>query len=797
MIDYDFSTLNPTDFEKLVCDLLNMKINARNGNMFRSFKEGKDSGIDLLFSTKEKDLEIVVQVKHYNKSSFATLKRDLIKNEIEKVRKINPEHYIFVTSIGLSKHNKDEIKEIFSPYISSLTDVLGRDDLNDLLRLNKAVEEKHFKLWFSSTIAIQKILQYKFYGRQSEFQESEIKKRLRLFVSTKELGVAIRILNMNKFLIITGEPGVGKTTMSEILIYKFISKGYDLTVIYDEIKEIELTLRDDDSKQIFYFDDFLGHTQAEIQKSKSAETSLLKIISRIEKAENKFLILNTRKFILNTFLDESERFRNFNPIRGESKIELRSYSYGAKRRMLDNHIAEYELSPEKNNLLKNLSNFICDHKNFSPRHLEFFTNKNHIGNLNNIEFKSFVLDNLENPKKIWEHAYNNQITDLERFLLNTLYSLGSNSTKEILEIAFNSRIEFEVEKNNFFKPLNPFNDCLRKLNDGFILNFKYNSKIQFSFINPSLEDFLKYSIDKNVYELERILLSASFIDQWFVFFKPFSDGSLTIKLKAFFIDKFLKSIEKEEDKYKAVFFLFSYAYEELLLICNLLNSIKDWSFIRNNQVINVYSLMFLKQSIKKEYKKKVLLYQLSILNENYYFSLILSCQTLEELYELVFLFSNHFGLNFKHRFNNNSVEYGRFKNLIKEVYELCENLLIEEIDLQYKNLSINMDTDAHLDVIEKIESYINFIKEQMFNKFNINYETLINPNWNEIAEQNHSNFLSSEMGLDINSENEDYNSDFYNYEEYEDEDYDFDKEKINSWQIIKEYDIIEDDDLPF
>lgn len=793
MTDYDFSTLNPTDFEKLVCDLLNMKIDARNETMFRSFKEGKDSGIDLLFSTKEKDLEIVVQVKHYNKSSFATLKRELIKNEVDKVRKINPEHYVFVTSIGLSKHNKDEIKAIFSPYISTIADVLGRDDLNDLLRLNKAVEEKHFKLWFSSTIAIQKILQYKFFGRQNEFQESEIKKRLRLFVSTKELGDAIRILNTNKFLIITGEPGVGKTTMSEILIYRFLSKDFDLTVIYDDIKEIELTLRDDDSKQIFYFDDFLGHTQAEIQKSKSAETSLLKIISRIEKAENKFLILNTRKFILNTFLEESERFRNFNPIRGEAKIELRSYSYGAKRRMLDNHIAEYELSSEKVDLLKNLSNFICDHKNFSPRHLEFYTNKYHIGELSDVEFKLFIVENLDNPKKIWEHAYNFQITDLERFLLNTLYSLSSNSTKEVLEIAFNSRLEFEVEKNNFFKPLNPFSDCLRKLNDGFILNFSYNSRIEFSFINPSLEDFLKYSIDNNIYELERILLSSTFIDQWFVFFNPFFDGSLSVNLKAFFIEKFVKNLKTDEDKYKAVFLLFSYAYEELLLICNLLNSISDWTFVKDNQVINSYSLMLLKKSIKKDTKKDVIIYQLSRLNEGYYFNLILSCKSLEELYELVFLFSNHFELNFKNRFNYNSTDYGRFKNLIKEVYELCEDLLVQEIDSQYNYLSTNKDIDEYIDVIEKIESYINFIKEQMFDNFKVNFEILINPNWNEIAEQNHSNFLSYGNEFYLDSDIESNDLDYYSYEE----DYDFEKEKINSSQVINEYNIIEEDDLPF
>lgn len=116
MSNYDFSTLNPIDFEKLACDLLNVKRNKVTKAMFRSFKEGKDGGIDLLLSTKNNDLEVIVQVKHYYKSSFAALKRDL-KTELDKVKKINPKKYIFVTSLALSKHNKDEIKSIFAPYI--------------------------------------------------------------------------------------------------------------------------------------------------------------------------------------------------------------------------------------------------------------------------------------------------------------------------------------------------------------------------------------------------------------------------------------------------------------------------------------------------------------------------------------------------------------------------------------------------------------------------------------------------------------------------------------------------------
>lgn len=792
MSNYDFSTLNPTDFEKLVCDLLNKQIGVKNTSTFRSFKEGKDKGIDLLLSTKDNDLEIVVQVKHYNKSTFSTLKRDLIKNEVQKVIKLNPERYIFATSLELSKHNKDEIRQIFCPFIKSLNDILGRDDLNDLLRIYNEVNEKHFKLWFSSTIAIAKILQYRFIGRKNEFQESEIKKRLRLFVSTRELGDALRILQSNKFLIITGEPGLGKTTISEILIYRYLAKDYELTVIYDDVKDIELTLRDDDSKQIFYFDDFLGHTQAEMQKSKSAENSLLRIIARIESANNKFLILNTRKFILNTFLEESERFRNFNPIRAEAKLELRSYTYGAKRRMLDNHIAEHELNAGKVDILKSLSNYICDHKNFSPRHLEFYTSKYHIGTLKDSEFKLFVIDNLENPKKIWEHAYTNQITDIERFLLSTLYSLGSNSVKENLEIAFHSRIEFEVKNNNYFKPLNPFENCLRTLNDGFILNYNSDSKIVFGLINPSLEDFLKFSITNNTFELERILFSSISIDQWLLFFRPFKDYDIPLNLKSSFINRFSIITRSDEDSYKTLIFLFSYIYEEAVLICNLLRNISDWSFLDNTKYLHSYSIIFLKEVIKKKNKKKVFIYQITRLNFDFYFSLILNCQNLEEIYEVVFLFRNHFALGFKEKFNENSNIYGRFKDSITKTYQLCNNLMSEEIEDQYQYLSGNSIINEHFDVIEKIESYIYFIREEMFENFTVNFEIINNRDWNEIAEQNSVNVLSFEEQLEDNIDQDIYDSEMYGYEEY-----DFDSEKINSSQAVSDFDLNSDDDYPF
>lgn len=772
MLNYDFSTLNPIDFERLVCDLLNSKENDKEIK-FRSFKEGKDKGIDLLYSTLEKDYHTVVQVKHYHKSSFSTLKRDLIK-EADKVRLLNPTNYIFVTSLSLSVNNIEEIKKIFSPFIKTHNDILGRDDINNILGNNKIIEEKHFKLWFSSTTSINKLLQYKFFGRNNEFTENEIKKKLRLFVNTIELNIANEILNINKFLIITGEPGVGKTTLSEILIYKFLSRDYGLTIIYDDIKEIEATLANDDSKQIFYFDDFLGHTQAEIAKSKAAETSLLKIISRIEKLENKFLILNTRKFILTSFLEESERFRNFNPLKSESKIELKSYSYGAKRRMFDNHLSESTLTVEKIEVLRRFSHFICSHRNFTPRHLEFYTSFQYMDNLSNENLKDFVFENLEYPNKIWEHAYNYQISDYERFLLNTLFSLKDNNNIEVIELAYNSRLDFESKKYNYIKPMNSFNSCLKRLNDGFIVNLRYKNNIRIEFINPSLEDFLSYLIKNNNDELERILLSSINISQWYVFFSPYVDKNvfLSNKIIEFLSNSFINKTTFNIDKFKSTLLLIYYSKNNNLKSCLVLKSISNWDFILYDQDMAFYNLKFLKANIDKP----IINYTISKLSNDYFLNTILSCEHLEDLYDIIFLFKNHYDFNFINKFDKNSLDYCCNKEVILEIYNECITLLNQEVDRSYNFLNTNIDVGAYQDVSEKLEEYIMFIKNQMFTEFDIDLSILKNKNWDEIAENNYSDFLTldktssnyyeEEENIDVNYElNYDYDEDYYNYDE--------------------------------
>jgi len=599
MYNYDFSTLNSSDFEEFVCDLLNANEESNQSVIkYRTFKDGKDKGIDFLYSTRENELEIVGQAKHYYRSGFSQLKQKIKNEEKKKVNKLNPSRYIFATSVDLNVANVEDVKELFSPYIKSSTDIYGKSDLNKNLENNPKVLDSHFKLWFSSKNVLNKLLNYSIEGRSSEFIDTEIKKRLRLFVKTRQFGQARTTLLKNKFTIITGEPGIGKTTIAEMLIYDFIKENFELTYIYDDIKEVEQVFKNDDSKQLFYFDDFLGHNSYEIIRAKSSETALMKILRRISNSTNKYLILTTRTFILNSAVNESEKLRSLNLKTKESTIELHAYTESIRTQLLRNHIEEADISTDHKTILctKYITNFIVKHPNFSPRSIEYITSTGIIEGLTPEEYQSFIQDNFNKPSEIWKHAYEQQISDIDRLLLNTMISFSDSVDISELEYAFIARLNYEVQNNNFRKPLNPFNTTLKRLEGGFIINeYQHQRKTpHFKFINPSLVDFLLDYLRKEKDEVIRIAESAYYLQQLtsrlYQLFETDVKHPFSKSLQERLVNEdsdFIKVGSKTSDYLTIVFLLQKHSNEkskEEIIIRNL-ELINDWSFLFDDEYL--------------------------------------------------------------------------------------------------------------------------------------------------------------------------------------------------------------------
>lgn len=233
MSNYDFTSLNDKEFEILITDLLSLV----HGKRFERFKAGKDGGIDGRYFTAS-NRQVIFQCKHWAKSGLRALLRSLKETEYAKVVQLKPVRYIIATSLSLSAADKAKIKKIFEPFILTETDIFGSEDINDLLRLHKQVEKAHFKLWLHSTEVLATIANAAILGR-SAFTLSEIRDKNSRYVQTSNHILAKAKAQSHGVLLITGEPGIGKTTLAEQLCLEYVVDGYQLCVAARKIEELE------------------------------------------------------------------------------------------------------------------------------------------------------------------------------------------------------------------------------------------------------------------------------------------------------------------------------------------------------------------------------------------------------------------------------------------------------------------------------------------------------------------------------------------------------------------------------
>src|SRR2546425_5193691 len=192
MADYDFRSLSPHDFELLCRDLLQKALGVR----LESFTVGRDSGIDFRYRTKTDNL--IVQCKHYAESGFDVLVRVLKQKERAKLDALKPTRYILATSVGLTPWRKDELLGLLAPYCLATGDILGREDINNLLTQNEDIERKHFKLWLTSAAVLERVLHAGIFG-DSDAHLERIRLRLSRYVPNSGFGRAETLLEKTHF----------------------------------------------------------------------------------------------------------------------------------------------------------------------------------------------------------------------------------------------------------------------------------------------------------------------------------------------------------------------------------------------------------------------------------------------------------------------------------------------------------------------------------------------------------------------------------------------------------------------
>lgn len=504
---FNFQNLNPTEFEVLSKDILEIET----GKKFRTFTSGRDGGIDIgLYETNDE----FAQVKHTIKSTFPVIMTNL-KKELVKVKKKAPKEYYLFISKELTPANIKEIYELFSDYMVSSENIYDGTKIDDLLQSDKYsdVVHKHYKLWLVSTGVLEKTLNNNIFI-DTEVLFDEIEDDLKLFVDTQAYYDSLEILEENHVLIIQGNPGVGKTTISKMLLLEYASKGFNVRYASsNSIRDIKNSLsKSQEVEEIVLLDDFLGQHYLNITEERPNEIKTL--ISYINKHPKKRLILNTRVTILN----EAERkFQDFNTYMSKKEIDkyiidIDKMPLTEKAKIFYNHLYFNHIPQEYFNeiLIEKRYMNIISHKNYNPRIVEFISNKHNYEPVIVENYYKYIENNLNNPHRIWEEEFEERIEDIDRIFMYCLYSI-SNSEIGILTLKeiFNHFIRDE----RFDNTADLFNKSLIRLTDSMIKIIVKDNLTYITVINPSVNDYLFNKIQSNNLILENIVSHSIYHEQ--------------------------------------------------------------------------------------------------------------------------------------------------------------------------------------------------------------------------------------------------------------------------------------------
>ena len=508
MPEYNFTTLSPKEFETLSRDLLQAEMGIR----FETFTAGRDDGIDARWSDGLTDT-IIIQCKHYAGSRYPSLLRTL-KDEKSKIKTQQNLRYILTTSVGLTPANKDEILKTLNPHCCSTSDIYGRDDLNNLLSLHPQIEQQNFKLWLTSEAVLTRMLNAGVINDTASTLE-KARKRLQRYVQNESSERAIKILERSRFCIIAGLPGIGKTTLAEILLTHYVDKlNYKAFRIREDIDETK-AIRQHDQKQIFYYDDFLGTTTLNSLR-KNEDKRIVEFIEDVSSNKNWRFILTSREYILRNAEFKYESLSQFKFDLGTCIISLNDYTTLVKAEILYNHLYFSDIPTDYKLAILRDKNYekILNHKNYNPRIIDYMTSFMRLSETSSNNYVEIFISNLDNPKYIWKHAFERQISLASKHLLLVLVTLPEMTSLEYVKTAFWAFHRYRHQLHGFSTNDSDFYDSLKLLDANFISTFQIgNNETIIRFHNPSVRDFLQTYLSDSESDICDLVESAIYFEQ--------------------------------------------------------------------------------------------------------------------------------------------------------------------------------------------------------------------------------------------------------------------------------------------
>ncbi|MEZ0543138.1 hypothetical protein [Fibrella arboris] len=517
MVNFDFHNLFfPTEFEKFCRDIVDIR---EKPITFTTYRRGKDGGID--FKSTNTETKIIGQCKLYNPNSYNDFFTNL-KGEVKKCQRQKPDRYILCTNILLSPLQAEKILNLFQDYILTEEDIIDGEKLNKYLGIGdyQHLLKNYSKLLvpnlFFIELALEAIVNRKYYNKTAYFLK-EIHKEHKLFHNTKILKHCIDTLEKNKFIILTGNPGVGKTTTAKMIANYFLNQKVKKILFLSDrdFNEVEGLYQED---QIIVVDDFWGQNFSPLLKNSILLRDFNRIVNSFKEGSNQYLILTSREYIIKDVLSHSEfeakRILNTDKF----VINLDDYSKEDKVRIFLNHLMFYDFEKGYFNYLKYsdvLENIII-HKNYSPRHIEYFIKQYQDSDAQNqYDFYFLFLKYLDSPNEYWNNNFS-KLTGTSKLIF--LILLISSDPIDLIDLEKTFAAVQEAARNSLNENIEPllFKHELKLLEDFYVVSEKQEhlEQILIRFQSPGIKDFLlEYLRNGGNAWIKSIIQNALFFNQ--------------------------------------------------------------------------------------------------------------------------------------------------------------------------------------------------------------------------------------------------------------------------------------------
>jgi len=272
-----------------------------------------------------------------------------------------------------------------------------------------------------------------------------------------------------------------------MLSYAYIGEGWDFVAIRS--LDDGLAAIKDTTKQLFFFDDFLGKVALDRRALAHKDSDIARFIRRVRASVNARFILTSRAYIL-------EEARRFSEHLADQRLDIvkyllnvSKYTRRVKARILYNHLLV--AGPPQTHITalveSGLIPKIVDHKNYMPRIVEWMTDIQHMGNLAADIYPQAFIHALAHPGQLWDVAFRTHISKSCQHLLFTLF-FSSEFFADIDDVrfAYSHLHHYLCSKYGEASDPKDFDEAVRILEGGFITL----TGTSMSFVNPSLRDYL-------------------------------------------------------------------------------------------------------------------------------------------------------------------------------------------------------------------------------------------------------------------------------------------------------------------